>query len=355
MATQHAEIRLQLAYARLRALAKPSWPTVAGAIIAAALLMWWVMARQAPAIDPQSVIAANLAAAHHAVRQARFVEPFDRSALRHFSAVLALDPANAEARAGLDRVADHFVERTKTAIVDGRIAEAALTLETLRRVQPDHRRIGLLDAQLRRALEERAMLHASSLRTPDSAPPRSIAAKPSQLAAQRAVGSRPETVNGPIADESIEDESNANMQASPALLQTAEVIPALTADESAPPASVLDESQQAALSQSVIEESQPAAASISEPAPVRERTLIAYVAPEYPREAMLRGIEGWIDVQMQVTPAGDVIEPSVQAGKARQLFERSALAAVRRWKYDARPESSAPESLNVRVSFQLED
>lgn len=344
MATHHADIRLQLAFARLRALPQPSWPTVLGAVVAAALAMWWIMARQAPAIDPQSVIAANLAAAHHAVRQQRFVEPLDRSALHHFTAVLALDPTNVEARAGLDGVAEHFVERTKSAIVEGRIAEGAIALDTLRRLQPSHRRIALLDAQLRRAIDERALLYASAPQSRKSNSERSAALKPAAVKAPPIAAQAPQTQTRTPVGEAVTLAST---------LDPSRFVEPPTPAPAEEPAHVGGAS--APMIGAPAHAHEPPAPEVDEPAPARERTLLAYVAPTYPRDAMMRGIEGWIDVQMSVTPAGDVVDPSVQGGKARQLFERAALAAVRRWKYDARPDAVAAETMTVRVSFKLQD
>ena len=100
-------------------------------------------------------------------------------------------------------------------------------------------------------------------------------------------------------------------------------------------------------------ENAPTAASASA-APPAQRALVKYIAPEYPREALLRGIEGWIDMSLYVTPGGDVLEPRVSDGKGRQLFDRAALAAVRQWKYEPRPGQDAAQAMQVRVTFKLE-
>lgn len=357
MATHLADIRWRLAIETLRALPQPSWPTLIGVLGAAVLGMWWITMRQTPTIDPDSVIAANLAAAQHAMRQQRYVEPLDRSALHHFTTVLALDPANVEAHAGLERISGRFVEQTKTAIVDGRIADAVVALDTLRRVDPDHRRIALLDAQLRRALEERAILHASTARpsgkqgdekliAPQAASKATVMKPTAELAsaAPTPMQSReqPET---PVALAATSEPAQALQAAAPGIEPVATPVEAISLVESAP------------TEQPVAAPPAPAVAEVGEPspAPAQDRVLLSYVAPEYPRDAMMRGIEGWIDIEMSVTPAGDVVNPTVHAGKARQLFERNALAAVKRWKYAARPDATAPEHMKVRVSFKLQN
>ena len=126
---------------RLRTLRRPSWLALAAAVAAVAGLTWWITAQRAPAIDPRVLIASNLSAAQQALSAGRYVDPPENSAVHYYSTVLALDPTNAEATSGIDRIADVFLANAKAFIVDGRIADAVIALEDVRRLRPAHRRL----------------------------------------------------------------------------------------------------------------------------------------------------------------------------------------------------------------------
>jgi protein TonB len=83
-----------------------------------------------------------------------------------------------------------------------------------------------------------------------------------------------------------------------------------------------------------------------------EPKLIKMVQPEYPQEALMRGLEGWVDITLQVTAAGDVIAPRVEESSHGRLFNRVALAAVQQWKYEPRGDGAPTEEVRVRLQFQ---
>jgi protein TonB len=91
----------------------------------------------------------------------------------------------------------------------------------------------------------------------------------------------------------------------------------------------------------------------SEQATSSAPTLLKYVAPIYPTEARSREIEGWIQVSVKVTPAGDVASARIEDGQKRQLFSRAALVAVKQWKYVPQPDVSGERQVSVRLDFQL--
>ena len=55
----------------------------------------------------------------------------------------------------------------KAFIVDGRIADAVIALEDVRRLRPAHRRLALIEAQLRKEMDRQVFLHTPE---PDAAP-----------------------------------------------------------------------------------------------------------------------------------------------------------------------------------------
>lgn len=78
--------------------------------------------------------------------------------------------------------------------------------------------------------------------------------------------------------------------------------------------------------------------------------LIASV-PVYPEAARVRGVRGYVDVELTVTPSGRVENPHVVAAQPANLFDAAALAAVTRWRY---PEDAAREPLvrTERIVFE---
>jgi TonB family protein len=85
-----------------------------------------------------------------------------------------------------------------------------------------------------------------------------------------------------------------------------------------------------------------------------ERTRIIEVAPTYPPAAAAAGIEGHVDVRFTVAPDGGVSGAEVVEAEPADVFDRAALAAVRRWRYSP-SEGTEPETMTDRVSFDLDD
>lgn len=80
------------------------------------------------------------------------------------------------------------------------------------------------------------------------------------------------------------------------------------------------------------------------------------VDPDYPPRARQRGIEGYVDVEFTITPVGTVQDPVVIAANPSFVFDRAALRAVRKWKYDPKIENGVPVArpgVQVRIRFEL--
>ncbi|RPH46954.1 MAG: energy transducer TonB, partial [Lysobacterales bacterium] len=67
--------------------------------------------------------------------------------------------------------------------------------------------------------------------------------------------------------------------------------------------------------------------------------------------------EGWVQVQFTITPAGTVSDQKVVDADPKGLFERAALDAIGRWKYNPKVvDGRAMERRGVMVvlTFKLE-
>jgi len=79
------------------------------------------------------------------------------------------------------------------------------------------------------------------------------------------------------------------------------------------------------------------------------------VDPQYPPKARQRRIEGWVDIEFTIGPAGTVENPRVIGANPRAVFEQSALRAVRRWRYNPKVvDGVAVERTGVQVRLRFE-
>jgi protein TonB len=81
------------------------------------------------------------------------------------------------------------------------------------------------------------------------------------------------------------------------------------------------------------------------------------INPEYPQRARSRGIEGWVQVEFTISPAGTVADAKVVDADPKGLFEKAALEAIGRWKYNPKVvDGRAMERRGVGVvlTFKLE-
>jgi protein TonB len=82
------------------------------------------------------------------------------------------------------------------------------------------------------------------------------------------------------------------------------------------------------------------------------------VEPRYPVLAARRGIEGYVVVEFGITPAGTVTDATVLESQPANVFDRAALEAVRKWKYQPKIVGGTAverSGVKVRLTFELVD
>lgn len=154
-----------------------------GTAIAGSQLGWWSRSPPAAAVAAPAVTApapavptpaerlADLRAkAATAEGEGRFAEPAGDNALEHYLAMLALAPADADARRGIAGIADVLFTRAEEALLADSLADAAAALDQARRVDSSSSRLAFLDAQL-----ERALAALPPVRAPAQTPARAAA------------------------------------------------------------------------------------------------------------------------------------------------------------------------------------
>ncbi len=63
---------------------------------------------------------------------------------------------------------------------------------------------------------------------------------------------------------------------------------------------------------------------------------IVRIDPQWPREALIEGTEGWVEVEFTILPDGTVEDPVVIDSDPPRLFDRNAMRAILRWKFKPR-------------------
>jgi len=85
---------------------------------------------------------------------------------------------------------------------------------------------------------------------------------------------------------------------------------------------------------------------------------IVRVEPVYPQSALDRGIEGWVEVEFTVTEVGGVSEPTILRSHPNGIFNRVALRAIERWKYEPKVVDGQPvprPGMRNRFRFQMNE
>jgi protein TonB len=85
---------------------------------------------------------------------------------------------------------------------------------------------------------------------------------------------------------------------------------------------------------------------------------VVRVSPQYPLRASERGIEGWVEVEFTISKLGTVKDPRVFNSHPSSIFDRAALKAIRKWKYNPKIEDGEPverPGVKVRLKFDLSD
>ncbi len=60
------------------------------------------------------------------------------------------------------------------------------------------------------------------------------------------------------------------------------------------------------------------------------------IQPQYPRDAQIKGTEGWVTIEFTITPVGTVTKPRVIDSKPPRIFNREAIRAILKWKFKPR-------------------
>lgn len=89
----------------------------------------------------------------------------------------------------------------------------------------------------------------------------------------------------------------------------------------------------------------------------RDVVPLVRVEPQYPMRAKQRGIEGWVELVFTITAAGTVKDVVVTASFPGTVFDKAAIQAVGKWKYNPKIENGVAverKGVRQRLRFQLD-
>ena len=383
--------------------------SIAFLLIVAAAVAVWFMTREEPApvvpalrqagtFTQKEQIADYLARGQMAIVTDRLIDPRGNNAVEYFRSVLALEPGNADALAGLQRVGAALEVHVVEALKAQDPARGATALATLQRAVPNYPRLDALRAEL--------LALSRSSRTPISAapPPAPVKQQPVRTPAPRPTAqasraeatpaaARPSAAAGPSASEL---DAIARLRSRGALIEPpgANAYEQLLALRSKYPDSNEVRTEQQQLASAFLERTRTALAASDVDtarallsrvdtlvpnmtatkslqtqlaAAQQERNFAANIVqakslkrvrevpPTYPREAERLGLQGWVDVEFTIAPDGTTRDLVVRNAQPLRTFDQSAIDAVKRWRFEPvrRDGAAVAQRAAVRIRFEL--
>ena len=91
-----------------------------------------------------------------------------------------------------------------------------------------------------------------------------------------------------------------------------------------------------------------------DPAAEGEAIPIVRIDPQYPREALMDGTEGYVKFEVLIGTDGSVLDVNVTEAAPGRIFVRNAVRAVRRWKFKPRVVDGVPVERWAKTSIVFE-
>jgi protein TonB len=79
-----------------------------------------------------------------------------------------------------------------------------------------------------------------------------------------------------------------------------------------------------------------------------------YVAPEYPAKALAQKVAGAVTVEYTVAANGETRDVRIVESMPEGVFDRAALAAIKRWRYEPVVSGGGPVEIPVRTVIRFE-
>jgi TonB family protein len=363
-------------------------------------------------LTAQEQIADNLARGQMAIVTDRLTDPRGNNAVEYFRAVLALQPDNADAHAGLLRVGAALEKRVVKALQERDPARGASALMTLQHAVPEYPRLDELRSELLTLSRSTrtpmsvaappapvANAHSAPARAPEQTPPPETAPARTDASEPTAAAPGPEpaaAVPQAAGPSAAELDALARLRGRGALLEPPgsnayEQVLALR--QKYPDSTELRTEQQqvafaflertrTALAAGDVDTAQAFLSRVDTLVPnmtatkalqtqlataQQQRTFstnivqaaslkrVREVPPVYPREAERLGLKGWVDVEFTIAPDGTTQDVVVSNSQPQQTFDQAAVDAVKRWRFAPvmRDGVAVMQRAAMRIRFEL--
>ncbi len=237
-----------------------------------------------------------------------------------------------------------LVADTEVAFQQDNFKTARTDVAALQQIAPDHPRLPFFESLVKRleATNRDASAKAASARTL------------SRQVASNARASTAAAISRRQPDNNRDTASTSGAIATPVSATTVATFAGRTLEDSSPGTAVTQ--PEATPSQAMATPVPRRPGSAAPPPDTQEARLVQHVATEYPQDAARKGIEGSVDVSFTVTSQGKVTDVLVLDAVPSEIFNRSAVAAVRRWKYDPKTINGVPVESHqqLRLQFKLD-
>jgi len=290
------------------------------------------------------------------------VEPEEYSAWTLYVRAVRNEPGNADAVAGLTKVADDLVRRGETALAQGRFDFARSTVERIRAALPEHDGAKSLAARIwpevapQQPTVETPRAATSRVARVEVAPP--VPARPAiDVVAEHSAAFESAMVAGRLltpTEQSAKHFLAALVSANPEHELTllarerlsreflSRAAQAVEAHDGEAAGIWIDEAQAIGIDTDGVRRARAAltehlvAMEAAKPTPASALKIVTYVAPVYPSRALDRGLEGWVDIEFTVGTDGVTRDLVVANASHDSLFRREALEAVEKWRFEPR-------------------
>lgn len=293
-----------------------------------------------------------------AMRERRFAEPAGDNALLYYRSAAATDPANGEAQDGLNRVAGVLAGRFEDALGSSQLDDAATALAQFKNAIPEDPRGAtfqqrLTGAQVTKAMADGNLDRAAAL---VRAAQQNNLLPAAQVTRWRSEISRlqEDARQKRAADQAAREAVAAAEQKK---VRDARAVAAAEAERQAQAQRDKEREEQVRAEQAAqtaktspnADSGTPRGALAMQNSLKRKR----YVAPEYPRDALSREVGGVVQIEFTVDRNGETRDIHVVSAEPAGLFDRAAIAAVKRWRYEPLMVDGAATEVPVRLNIRF--
>lgn len=288
------------------------------------------------------------ALAVRAVREQRIYTPVRDNAIEHYLAARARAPEDPAIAAALIELHPYTVIATEQALARNDVAEARRLLDLAGRSNPQAPALPRLRASLEAALASIAQRERDAAESEAAESEALAAAQQAQAAQQQARATAvaavptPGTTTATVPVDTPQAPLAATAPAIPAPL------PVPAAVTTAPPPRTATSAPQRDVASTAVSSAAPGVTSNRGSLP----RLLSEVPPRYPLLAMNRKMEGKVEVAFTIQPDGSVSNPHVVAADPPGIFDKSALTAVSRYRFEA---SGRSHATTRKLNFSLSD